>query len=452
MLKISKYLKTIAIIYKERALTLVFSTRSGAFRIMNTEMWKTIENKNFNKVPIYLLSDLIEMNYLVEEQEDEVKSVLDENKLDIASSKDLYVVIQPTANCPLGCHYCGQSHTSKLMTSEHQAATLNRIGNKLKTGKFDKLFISWFGAEPLSGMTILNQLSPRLKLVAQQYNVGYSAAIVTNGLLLSQSTIEKLVQDHSIKKFEITLDGVDEVHDQRRHLKNGGPSFQRIYDNLLNLCRITSNDIGVVVRCNVDARNKSNIDLLIEKLVNDNLQNRISLYFAPIHSWGNNAHLLAAETAEFSSWEIDWFIKMKDLGFKINVLPSRKKSICMAVNPNSELVDPFGGVYNCTEVSLVPSYEKDGENIHLLGTVSESNLRHQERWNRLGDFYEYDRLKDLPCYSCTMLPTCGGRCPKEWAEGREPCPPTKFNIEDRMLLNFYWNLDHLNFSPTDKAV
>jgi uncharacterized protein len=35
-----------------------------------------------------------------------------------------------------------------------------------------------------------------------------------------------------------------------------------------------------------------------------------------------------------------------------------------------------------------------------------------------------------------MLPTCGGGCPKEWSEGRKPCPPTKLNITERMLLTY----------------
>ena len=35
-----------------------------------------------------------------------------------------------------------------------------------------------------------------------------------------------------------------------------------------------------------------------------------------------------------------------------------------------------------------------------------------------------------------MLPTCGGGCPKEWEEGRIPCPTPKFNIEQRMVLSY----------------
>jgi uncharacterized protein len=33
-----------------------------------------------------------------------------------------------------------------------------------------------------------------------------------------------------------------------------------------------------------------------------------------------------------------------------------------------------------------------------------------------------------------MLPVCGGSCPKQWLEELNPCPPTKLNIEDRLLL------------------
>ena len=42
----------------------------------------------------------------------------------------------------------------------------------------------------------------------------------------------------------------------------------------------------------------------------------------------------------------------------------------------------------------------------------------------------------LPCNTCTMLPVCGGACPKSWQEGNAACPSNKFNIKEKLALNY----------------
>ena len=49
-----------------------------------------------------------------------------------------------------------------------------------------------------------------------------------------------------------------------------------------------------------------------------------------------------------------------------------------------------------------------------------------------------DRLRDrqYPCHECSLLPVCGGYCPKKWYEGVVPCPAFKYNIEQRLLMAY----------------
>jgi uncharacterized protein len=35
-----------------------------------------------------------------------------------------------------------------------------------------------------------------------------------------------------------------------------------------------------------------------------------------------------------------------------------------------------------------------------------------------------------------MLPVCGGLCPKSWLEGTPACPSAKFNITERLMLQY----------------
>ncbi len=415
--------------------TMIFSTRTSQIRILDAQSWKDLQRGNYARLPPKIIQKLKENEFLINSEEDEVSTVINENKQAIEKSTHLYTVIQPTAFCPLGCGYCGQLHSPRGLSPENQKNLLLYLRKKLSQKEHKSMSISWFGGEPLSGIAVIDKLSPQIQEIAREYSLDYSASIVTNGLLLRKDIAQRLMSEYAIKHIEITLDGTEKYHDQRRHLKTGGPTFEKIYTNLLNLTHMAPEDVKITIRCNVDDRNQEGISPLLRQIAQDRLHKKVHVYFAQIHSWGNDAHKLAADKTDFAQWEIDWFIEMLELGYTFNYLPRRKKTLCIAVDPSSDLIDPFGNIFSCTEVSLVPSYEKNGENIYKLGHLSDEQLTHPEKRQILGNFYEEKELKKYPCYKCSMLPVCGGACPKAWKEDKPPCPSAKYNIQQRMLLH-----------------
>ncbi len=167
-------------------------------------------------------------------------------------------------------------------------------------------------------------------------------------------------------------------------------------------------------------------------LADAGIQERITFYVAPIHSWGNDAHMLTLEKEEFAMWEIKWLAQMIQLGFKPILIPERKPIVCLAISPHGELIDAYGTLFNCTEVSYVPTYGTI--NKFAIGSVTRGEI--SGRRNLLGDFNRQVERGKYLCSSCRMLPVCGGACPKAWQEGFEPCPSTKRNIEERLLLAY----------------
>lgn len=435
MYKLSRYLIYVHITSPHnnaQHCTLLFSTRSGAFRIIDSGSWEMLLSNQFNNIAESILRVLIKDQIIISSDEDERSTILKENLAAANNSDDLYISIQPTAACPLGCGYCGQKHTSNKMSADIEQALVDRLTKKLMRKKYRSLSITWFGAEPLSGYSTIKSLSGTLIELAKRNNVIYKAKIVTNGLLLSPDIINDLIEKQ-VRDFEITLDGTAPFHDNRRHTKAGGQTFERIYSNILLLANYPQ--VSITIRCNVDKRNKEGVKPLLALLVKDGLHKRVIFYVAPIHSWGNDAHLLAAEKQTFADWEVDWMIDMYEMGYPIHYLPKRNKYVCFTVKPDSELVDPYGSVFSCSEVSLVPFYNTaSGKNKHTLGSVHTAPLVHENSpW---GNFYSHETLSKYDCWECPMLPTCGGGCPKEWSEGRIPCPSTKFNIKQRMLLSY----------------
>lgn len=133
---------------------------------------------------------------------------------------------------------------------------------------------------------------------------------------------------------------------------------------------------------------------------------------------------------------LEWFLLRLQLGFKPPLIPKRKPIVCTAVSKSSFLIDPEGSIFGCTEVSLVENYGAGTGNKHRFGDLRELNVENTPKRNILGKFNDEILDERHGCCSCSMLPVCGGHCPKEWKEGISPCPSFKFNMQDRMLLSY----------------
>lgn len=419
---------------------MIYSSRTSECIVLKEENYAHYANDDFDSLPTEFLDKLIDFELIVPSAENELKSIIDENEASVTESNVLYQVIQPSGNCQLGCGYCGQVHKKKNLPSSYDENLLKRIKFKLLANpQYNYLQLGWFGGEPLMGLQSMRRLTPKLKKLCEEHNLGYSSKVVTNGLSLKPKIFLELVKEHKVNSFEVTLDGVAEFHDKRRFVKSGEKSFDIIFQNLkdiFSLPEYDTLDVGISMRCNVDSSNFEGVTPLLEMLHANDMHKRLSgFYVAPIHSWGNEAHLVSLEKEEFATREIGWIIEQFKNGFSPTLLPPRKKEVCMVVDPNSELFDAFGNIFNCTEVSQVPVYENSE---YLLGNLKfvDDTVQFQNKpftdWNQTvlkGD-------KGYPCTTCNMLPVCGGSCPKSWKEGIVACPSSKHNIEDKLVLAY----------------
>ncbi|MEX2170795.1 MAG: radical SAM protein [Pirellulales bacterium] len=429
-LKLSNYVVAVGPITDEFPWSkLVHSTRSGETLRVHLDVWDSIEAGNVDDLSASELATFVDAEILVPADEDELSHIIQDNKAWMADSQSLYMVVQPTANCQLGCSYCGQRHTAQLMSSQDQDSFVYKVEEKLRAGQdhYRELIIGWFGGEPLLGLNVIRSLTPRLKAVAQRYLCAYEAKLVTNGLSLSVPIATELVRTLGVTKLEITLDGPGSAHDSRRFLKNRQPTFDLIYNNLK---KVASEDLPVklTVRCNVDSLNFESVDALIDLLIDDQLHTKVSLYMMPVYSWGNDAHKSSLTPDRFAELELGWIKRLLNAGFSSWLLPRRRHRACIAVSPDSELVDAFGEYYKCTEVSYVPIY--GNPNIYRSQSVPSREL------SVLLTFNDDVQAGVYPCSTCRILPVCGGACPKRWDEGLPPCPSVKWSIENRIVEAF----------------
>lgn len=415
---------------------LVFGTRRAVLRVVAADLWDKIAARRFDDVGATVKDSLVSDEILVRAGENELSAILARNAAAARTTDMLYQVIQPTAFCQLGCHYCGQQHAKKLLSADDGARLLERIAAKLRNGSYRQLFVCWFGAEPLAGMSVIRTLSAQLQDLARRFGAAYSAKIITNGLALTPAIAEELVREHAIEAVFVTIDGTAEFHDRRRHRKSGAATFARIFDNVVHLARRDDLDVGITVRCNVDRWNAAGIAPLLRLFREQGLDKRIKFDIGPVHSWGNDAHRESLDIEDFADLEMEWLTLQHDLGFAIAPLPARKPIVCMAAEPDAELADAYGNLFNCTEVSYVPAYGEP--NSYRIGTLRADVKPPSER--PMASFHAEVAAGRYGCHECRMLPVCGGACPKSWQEGIAPCPAFKYNIEERLLLAYLLHL------------
>ena len=94
----------------------LFSTRSSLSILVDYNTLIKLQNDDFSELDETQRAKLKKYKILVPKNENEFKTIYEENVKSKLSNEILSFTIQPTANCQFGCYYCGQDHASHLMT------------------------------------------------------------------------------------------------------------------------------------------------------------------------------------------------------------------------------------------------------------------------------------------------------------------------------------------------
>lgn len=413
---------------------LLYAFRTSSLHSICLEYIEHIRNNNFDKLPLNILESFCKYKIIVDINEDENEEILTENILFTKKLKNFGFVIQPSANCQLNCTYCGQEHSNKYMTTETQKNLIKRIKENINKQKnTTSLDVTWYGGEPLLAIDTIRSLTKEIFTICKENKLTYYPMMITNGMLLTKKNIPIIIDECKINTFQITLDGPSVIHDKNRPTKNGKGTFNTILQNIQEVTKnnffIKSNG-RILIRININKNNYKHVDDLINILSKSNIQKYVDLDFAPIVDWGfNGASRDSFTREEFAQLEIKWIIKSNSLGFSYKQLLPKRGPVCMVVNEFAEVYDAHGIITPCYEMNYT-KYYADSE--HIIGNLNSSNIIGNSplrKWN-------LKLIRDYPCFECKYLPLCGGNCPKDWIKKEPACPSFKFNLKDRMLLDF----------------
>ncbi|KQW89121.1 hypothetical protein ASC94_21930 [Massilia sp. Root418] len=431
---------------------LLYATRTGKTFLIKDRVYSNLKAGDFTALNTRHLATLIDLEAIVPADEDEFAEILKRNVAATADTKILSATIQPTANCQLGCTYCGQVHSKKNLDQATSDKIVNRIFSNLAKPQYERLAIQWFGAEPLMAYREILSMSERLRSHCAERGIRYSAHMITNGLNFKPAIFLKLVEQQ-IKHFQITLDGVGATHDLMRITKEGKKTFEIIVRNILEVTSLPefgAEKCGIAIRVNVNRTSVKAIYKLIDRLAQYGLGGKgVTIDFQPIVDWGgNNADDYSLTKEEFAEAEIDWIMYAIRKGFKFsNIVPGRRTQPCMVVEKDAEVFDVSGNVFPCYEFPYTPKYEDARYRIGHVDTIDA--VRNDKAVTK--QWYEEIKTDVAPCRKCNLLPICGGACPKQWLNGDVACPSYKANIEDKLLLNHLLKQGGLSEAPAAEA-
>ncbi len=271
-----------------------------------------------------------------------------------------------------------------------------------------KKYITVFGGEPLLPGAKHKELIEYL--IDKANSESLDLCFVTNGYTLTEYT--GILSKGRIREIQITLDGTGEVHDTRRHLKGGAPTFERIVkgiDACLDL------NLPVNLRMVIDKENIADLPKLARFAIDKGWTDK-PIFKTQIGRNYELHHCQSSPEKLFS--RISLYEKISEL---IKEFPHIIKfykpaySVSKFLSENGSLPDPLfdscpacktewafdytGRIYSCTATV--------GKAEECLGTFHPDiklNIQEVEKWQAR------DVTSISECTTCNQRLACGGGC------------------------------------------
>ena len=350
-----------------------------------------------------------EKGYLMEPEKE--KSLYKAKYLDFKEQQEkaeIQVFFVPSYQCNFACTYCYQESYQNPDLKQQQDV-MDSFFQYLDTNMAGKSFyVTLFGGEPLlpdadnrkSIEYFLNEADKR----------GISLAVVTNGYSL-ESYLPRLTKS-SVREIQITLDGLDKMHNKRRPLKGGQPTFEKI---AANVTRCLDEEIPVNLRVVIDKENISGLVELAHYAI-DAGWTKSRLFKTQL---GRNYELHTCQLNHdklFSRVEMyQELYKLLKVNPEIGEFHTPSFSISRFLQENGELPEPLFD--SCPAAKTEWAFDYTGKIYPCTAMVGKSG-------EELGEFHPRTFLKDKKCdpwqdrdvlsikecRDCNLRLACGGGC------------------------------------------
>jgi uncharacterized protein len=328
--------------------------------------------------------------------------------LDDREKDEVQIFFVTNYSCNFDCSYCyqaGYENQPQVLTREVIDAFFDYV---LKEFAGRRKYITLFGGEPF-----LNAPKHRDNIeyiIRKAASLNLEVAAVTNGYNL-QEYIE-ILKAGKIREIQVTLDGTRDIHNQRRFLKGGDATFDRI---VAGVDELLANNIPVNMRMVVDRQNIQNLPDLAQFAIDkgwtaspifktqlgrnyelhecqanqQKLYSRLNLYEDLYALLKTHPHIAEFHKPAFS---ISKFL------FEQGEMPEPLFDACTGTKTEWAF-DFTGNVYACTA-----TVGKQGESLGSFYPEVKKYTEAVEEWQ------ERDILSIPKCRDCNLSLICGGGC------------------------------------------
>src|SRR6266566_3038462 len=225
---------------KERDDVFLMNTLTDAQLVVSPDVAALLERTSFDALTdsereaVDLLS---ENGFFVSDYEMDRRRMADYFHSIKHNGEELHITVLTTLQCNFACGYCYQGDREDFnqfadkMTLETSARIAAWIESELDRLRPEKFAMTFFGGEPLLNLPVVYDLAERTWAATQARGIRQSLSIITNGLLLTEDVVDRLVP-RGLRGVKITLDGDRETHDRMRPLRGGQGTFDRIVANV----------------------------------------------------------------------------------------------------------------------------------------------------------------------------------------------------------------------------
>lgn len=393
---------------------------TGAIDVVNKEVVDFLQINHSTTTQMFPFGDnlrkrLIQRGYLtIKTEEEEYKYV---ERLALALHKrnrltNTQFTFVVTYNCNFECPYCFErflagtfdtpSHFSKEMVDRAYQAISEIQPQKDLCSKS----IALFGGEPL----LAENKELVTYIVKKGFDLGFRFHAVTNGYDLHE--YQDLLNETYFTHIQITIDGIEDRHNQKRIHKKRFPTFERIVQNIDIALK---NNVGVTIRVNTDRNNIHDLKKLEKKFEDLGYTSnpKFSMDSAVLRNYDES--LSEQEKQRFYSTK-DFVDTHKEIKFKYgcktfgayqNIYraitkgkPLQYRSTFCGAQSASYVFDPFGRIYPC--------WDFIGTKEHEIGNYSYSPISWNE--DRLKRWHNHDITSVDSCRKCKYALLCGGGC------------------------------------------
>ena len=390
-----------------------------AFDIVNQDVYRYLKGENVDSdISNETKEKLIKRGYMTslskEEEVELIKRFLDK-LYDETRLKNFGFQFIISYDCNLRCVYCyedpilnGCACLSKNKMTKAQVDKVYDIIVEKDNNRKGKKSIALYGGEPFleSNREIVEYIVEKGK------KLGYSFSVTSNGYDLDKYL--DYIEKNKIFSFQITIDGVEDIHNMRKpHFKNKD-SFTKITSNVDSLLKM---GIPVTIRINTDSYTMERIEDLwlffLEKGWDKykNFKAYCAMLRTDISLTAENGYSEFTQSLFCKSFfdkrmdkkslnKItcqDYKIKTVLMNLLLGKHVSYKSSFCSA-QTGGLIFDPLGDIYSCWDVV--------GNRDYRVGQyVPEFNLE-----DGMADKWFNSRVSEYKCAKCKYVFFCGGGC------------------------------------------